>query len=266
MTPSVAAIIVNYRTKGLTRAAAASVLVQPEVAEVVVVDNGSGDGSAGYLRDHLTDPRVKVVEAGHNRGFGQGVNLGAASSCAPLLLVLNSDATVMAGSVGLLVEALTADDGVGVVAPAIYAPDGRTLQPTAYGRLPRRGDILLGRWSRSPSDETAPEWVSGVAMMVRRADFDGVGGFDQRFEMYFEDLDLCRRLRDGGKVARRQASATVVHIGGKSWQSRTDQRECFQRSKVTYFQKIGATPLELQYVRVVKRVRTGLARRGGAQL
>lgn len=266
MSASVAAIIVNYRTGTLTRAAAASVLAQPEVAEVVVVDNGSGDGSAGYLRHTLTDPRVKIVETNHNRGFGQGVNLGVADSSAPLLLILNSDATVMPGALAVLVQALVADEGIGVVAPAIYSSDGRSLQPTAYGRLPTRPDILRGRWSRSSPDETAPEWVSGVAMMVRREDFLGVGGFDKRFEMYFEDLDLCRRLRDRGQVARREPSAVVVHIGGKSWQSRTDQRECFQRSKAAYFQNIGATPLELQYVRLLKRVRTGLSRRGAAQV
>ena len=202
---------------------------------------------------------MAVVEAGHNRGFGQGVNLGVGRTCAPLLLVLNSDATVMPGAVAVLVDALTADEGVGVVAPAIYSADGRSLQPTAYGRLPTRRDILLGRWSRSSPDETAPEWVSGVAMIVRREDFIGVGGFDPRFEMYFEDLDLCRRLREQGKVARRAPSAAVVHIGGKSWQSRTDQRECFQRSKAAYFQNIGATALELQYVRLLKRVRAPAA-------
>lgn len=265
MTPPVAAVIVNYRTKALTRAAAASVLSQPEVAEVVVVDNGSGDGSADYLRHALADPRVTVVEAGRNRGFGQGANLGVAGSCAPLLLILNSDATVMPGTVAALVRALTAEESVGVVAPAIYSADGRSLQHTAYGRLPARRDILLGRWSRSSPDETAPEWVSGVAMMVRREDFLGVGGFDERFEMYFEDLDLCRRLRALGKVARREPSAAVVHIGGRSWQSRTDQRESFQRSKVAYFQAIGATPLELRYVRLLKRMRTGLTGRGAAQ-
>lgn len=263
--PSIAAVIVNYRTKALTGAAARSVLADPDVAEVVIVDNGSEDDSAAYLRGALPDPRVRVVESGHNRGFGQGVNLGVANSLAPLLLILNSDATVTSGSLAKMKRALLADERVGVVAPAIYCPDGRNLQPGAYGRLPGRGDILLGRWSstnrgRPAADDVAPEWVSGVAMLLRRSDFAAVGGFDERFEMYFEDLDLCRRLRERGKEARREACAAVVHIGGKSWQSRTDQRQCFQQSKVTYFENLGATPLELQYVRLVKRVRTGLLR------
>lgn len=263
--PSIAATIVNYRTKALTHAAARSVLADPDVAEVVIVDNGSGDDSAAHLRTALTDPRVRVVESDHNRGFGQGVNLGVASTCAPLLLILNSDATVTPGSLATMKRALLADEGVGVVAPAIYCPDGRSLQPGAYGRLPARRDIVLGRWASSnrgprSGDEVMPEWVSGVAMLLRRSDFAAVGGFDERFEMYFEDLDLCRRLRERGKVARRETCAAVVHIGGKSWQSRTDQRQCFQQSKLTYFENLGATPLELQYVRLVKRVRTGLLR------
>jgi GT2 family glycosyltransferase len=267
VSPSVAAVIVNYRTKKLTRAAVASVLSEPDVAEVVVVDNGSGDGSLDYLRESVTDDRVTLVDAGWNRGFGQGVNLGVANSRSPLILILNSDATVMAGSIAVLRHALTADDGVGVVAPAIYCEDGYTLQPGAFGRLPKRSDIVLGRWSkanrvRPAPDEAAPEWVSGVAMLVRRDDFTGVGGFDERFNMYFEDLDLCRRLRHLGKVAHRQAAAAVVHLGGRSWQSRTDQRERFQQSKLTYFQGLGASDAELRYVRVMKRIRTGVARKG----
>ncbi|HEX3622117.1 MAG TPA: glycosyltransferase family 2 protein [Acidimicrobiales bacterium] len=259
-----AAVIVNYRTKELTADATWSVLAEPEVREVVVVDNASGDGSVEFLRAQIGDRRVRVVESDANRGFGPGVNAGVASCEAPLLLVLNSDATLRPGSLGLLAKALLADPTVGVVAPAVLEPDGR-LQPGAYGRLPKRRDIVLSNGWVSPRadrvrNEAAPGWVSGVAMLLRRADFLAVGGFDERFSMYLEDVDLCRRLRDAGKSVHREPSAAVVHHGGKSWGSRREQTRRFHQSKLRYFENLGASRLELRLVRLTGSVRSALLR------
>lgn len=258
-------IIVNFRTMALTAAAIASVLSEVEVREVVVVDNASGDGSADRLRSTFADDPVRVVESDRNRGFGPAVNLAVTSCRAPLLLILNSDAEILPGSLGRLVRALVADDSTGVVAPAVYEPDGQTLQAGTYGRLPGRRDIVFGNgWTKPPeaedSDGTTPEWVSGVAMLLRRADFEALGGFDEGFGMYFEDIDLCRRLRDAGKSVRRELTAGVVHGLGQSWQSRRDQRRRFHESKLRYFQKLGATRLELGWVRLAGLIRTSLER------
>ncbi len=95
---STAVVIVNYRTRELTARAVQSVIGEPEVTEVAVVDNGSGDGSPEFLRAELDDPRVRVIESASNAGFGQGANLGARSCTAPLLFLLNSDATLLPGS------------------------------------------------------------------------------------------------------------------------------------------------------------------------
>lgn len=257
-------VIVNFRTMALTVKAIASVLSEEEVQEVVVVDNASGDGSADHLRRAFADDRVRVVESDRNRGFGPAVNLGAASCTSPLLLILNSDAALLPGSLGRLARALAGDDSIGVVAPAVYEPDGRTLQPGAYGRLPARRDIFFGHGRINPSaensDEATPGWVSGVAMLLRRADFEAVGGFDEGFGMYFEDIDLCRRLRDAGNSVRREPTAAVVHGLGQSWQSRRDQRRRFHQSKLRYFQKLGATRLELGWLRLAGLIRTRMER------
>lgn len=262
-----AVIIVNYRTKQLTRDAVASVLREPEVKEVLIVDNASGDGSAEHLRTVFAGERVRVLDSDRNRGFGPAVNLAAKQCDAPLMLILNSDATLAPQSLGRLARALVADDAIGVVAPAVYEIDARRLQPGAYGpRLPNRRDILLGNgWARNRDRNeprgAAPGWVSGVAMLLRRDDFLGIGGFDEGFDMYFEDLDLCRRLHGIGKSVRRDASAAVVHSGGKSWQSRREQKLRFHRSKLRYYEKLGATRLELAFVRVAGAIRTSLVPR-----
>ena len=256
-------VVVNFRTKELTRDAIVSVLSEPEVDEVVVVDNASGDGSVEYLTTAFDDRRVRVLVSGDNRGFGPAVNLGAAASRSPLTLILNSDATLVPGSLGRLAEVLTRDEAVGVVAPAVYTSDGRSLQAGAYGRLPTRRDLLLGRgWVRTrgadPRQETAPGWVSGVAMLLRRADFIALGGFDETFRMYLEDVDLCRRLREMGKSVRRVPSAAVLHRGGQSWQSRREQRRRFHHSKLLYYDKLGGSRFGLRCVRLAGRIRTSI--------
>lgn len=263
--PDVAAVIVNYRTKELTAAAVTSVLVEPEVREVVVVDNGSGDGSAGHLRSTFAGEPVRIVESGANLGFGPAVNLGALECRAPLLLILNSDATVVPGSLGRMVEALTGDDRTGVVAPTVYRTDG-SLQPGVYGRLPvRRDAVRSSGWVRTRADDprqaAAPGWVSGVAMLLRREDFLGMGGFDEAFTMYLEDVDLCRRIREAGKEVRRVPGAGVVHQGGGTWQSPRERRRRFHESKLRYFQKVGAGRVALGCVRLAAAVRVGASRR-----
>lgn len=261
-----AVVIVNYRTKELTSEAVASALGEAEVKEVVVVDNASGDDSAEYLRSAHDDPRLEVLQSDRNRGFGPAVNLGAAACRSPLMLILNSDATLVPGSLGTLARTLVQDQAIGVIAPAVYEPDGRSLQAEAYGRLPTRRDILLGNgWARPSGrqdrDATTLGWVSGVAMLLRRADFVAMSGFDEGFSMYFEDVDLCRRMGEAGKSMRREPSAGVVHRGGKSWQSRRDQKRRFHESKLQYFRKLGVSRVELLCIRLLGAIRTSVMRR-----
>lgn len=259
-----AAVVVNYRTPELTREAVVSVLCEPEVDEVVVVDNASGDGSVKYLRRAFAGERVRVLDSDRNAGFGPGVNLGAATCTATLLLILNSDAVVVAGSVAHLARVLLEDDRVGVVAPAIYDADGVTLQRGSFGELPSRRQLLSNAWARPAGGrdggDEAPGWVSGVAMLLRRADFVALGGFDERFEMYFEDLDLCRRLREMGGTVRREPSAAVVHRRGQSSTSRRDQRRRFHESRRRYFANLGASRLELRCASLAGLIRTSLIR------
>lgn len=201
-----------------------------------------------------------MVESLQNRGFGPGVNLGAATCTAPLLFILNSDATVLPGSLRTLAEALMADETVGLVAPAIYGPDGTTLEPRTSGALPARHQLVLGAVRTPHGKEHEPGWVSGVAMLIRMSDFRLMGGFDEAFWMYFEDMDLCRRLRETGKVIRRVPAASVTHGGGRSWTSNSGKRRHFHDSKALYFKRIGATPLELLCVKLLGRIRTAITR------
>jgi GT2 family glycosyltransferase len=252
-------VIVNFRTNELTVEAARSALSEPEVREVIVVENGSGDRSGDFLRAALPATTVRIVDAGSNLGFGRAVNLAVPTATCGLIFLLNSDATVVPGAVATLGGALLRDEAVGLVAPAVHEADLRTHQAGAYGRFPRPVEFPI---SRTRPDALTPDWVSGVAMMFRKDDFSGLGGFDPDFEMYFEDIDLCRRMASHGKHVIREPSAHVLHRGGQSWASSVDQRDRYHRSKIVYFRKQGARTTTVVLLQVLRVARVWAAKAG----
>jgi len=249
---------VNFRTKELTVAAAVSALQEPEVGQVIVVDNASGDGSPDFLRATLPASTVRIIEATANLGFGRANNLAMTEVQSDLVLLLNSDATLVPGAVSTLATALVRDSSVGLVAPAVLEADGRTLQPGAHGRFPRLIESPFR--GTAAQDATVVDWASGVAMMLRTQDYLDVGGFDEDFDMYLEDVDLCRRLGDQGKVVLRVPAAKVVHLGGQSWLSSVDKRGNYHRSKIIYFRKAGSGPAQVALLQLQRALRVAISR------
>ena len=257
---SSAAIIVNFRTPELTAHAVSSVLDEPGVAEVVVVDNGSGDGSAARLETRFRSDRVRILQSHANLGYGGGINLGVEATTAPYLLFLNSDAVIGAGTAGRLEAQLAAEPAVGIVAPAVQLADGAS-QPGAYGSFPRLSDLV--RRPRLAPEQLEPDWVSGVAMMVRRTDFLQLGGFDEEFFMYMEDVDLCRRMRRLGRVVRRDPSAVVIHQLAQSSDLGSASR-AFRRSRALYARKAALSTATRLAFRLAAGASGGPASRSGA--
>jgi N-acetylglucosaminyl-diphospho-decaprenol L-rhamnosyltransferase len=225
----VAAVVVNYNA-GATLAACVARLRAEGVGAIVVVDNDSGDGSA----EAAAAPDVRLVRAGANLGYGTAANIGVATASQPYVLVMNPDVEVRPGSVDALVGALERDPLLAVVGPRVESPDG-SLYPSAR-RFPdlvvAAGHAFLwfvapdNRFSRAYKlldwDHATPgevDWVSGSCMLVRRDAFGAVGGFDERYFMYVEDVDLCWRLGRAGWRIGYEPASRVVHAGGVS----TDQ-------------------------------------------
>lgn len=201
------------------------------IADVVVVDNASADSSVEVVR--RVDPDARVVETGANLGFGSAANRGAAVTTGDHLLILNPDTVVEPGTVKALSEALERDPGLAAVGPRLENVDG-SLYPSVR-RFPDLtvafGHAFLGLiWSRNPAtrryrmldwDHDQPaagvDWVSGACMLVRRTAFDMVGGFDEGYFMYVEDVDLCWRLGQAGWRIGYEPGGRVVHaLGGSS--------------------------------------------------
>jgi N-acetylglucosaminyl-diphospho-decaprenol L-rhamnosyltransferase len=204
-------------------------LRRASVEKVVVVDNGSSDGSIARLV--ADDPGVTLVDAGTNLGYGGGVNRGLAASVADHVLVLNADVVVEPGAVKALSITLDDDERIGIVGPRIDEVDG-TRNPSVR-TFPRLGDAVghafVGlvttdnRFSRrylmtDDVDERARDvdWVSGACFLARRAALDAIAGFDEAFFMYLEDVDLCWRTSRAGWRVRYEPAARVTHVGGVS--------------------------------------------------
>ena len=227
---SVAVVVVDYESgPALTRCIEGIMSEGP--AELVVVDNGSADGSWRQL--HARFPAVEVLVPGRNLGYGAAANRGVAATSAPLILVCNPDLEIRPGVLADLAEVLSADPACGLVGPLIRDSDGERY-PSARqfpGLVDAAGHALLGlfapdnRFTRSyqqaalDTADHGPEvvdWVSGACFLVRRSAFEDVGGFDEAYFMYLEDVDLCWRLGRGGWRTVYLPSAEVTHRQGVS--------------------------------------------------
>ncbi|HWE70696.1 MAG TPA: glycosyltransferase family 2 protein [Acidimicrobiales bacterium] len=224
----VAVVVVNYESGSVLASGVAS-LEKEGPAELVVVDNGSTDGSVDELRRQL--PNIEVVVPGQNLGYGAAANRGVAATGSELVLVCNPDLTISPGSLAELAAALDADPRLAVVGPMIRTPEGDRY-PSARqfpSMIDAAGHALLGQFvpqnpftrayqreglAREVDTVWPVDWVSGACFLVRRSAFEQVGGFDERYFMYLEEVDLCWRLgRAGWKVAYVPAAVVTHHQG-----------------------------------------------------
>ena len=226
---AVAAVVVSYNSRRHLEVCLSS-LVAEGLDRIVVVDNGSTDGS----RRAAEAAGATWVESGGNVGYGRAANLGAAHPAAAgarYLLICNPDLEVHRGAVAALLAALESDPSLGAVGPRLCNPDG-SLYPSARtfpDLVDAMGHGLLGlvaprnRFTRryrlldwDHREAARVDWVSGACFLVRRQAWESVGGFDPAYFMYMEDVDLCWRLRRAGWAIGYEPSAEVVHTQGVS--------------------------------------------------
>src|SRR5438132_6129731 len=180
--------------------------------EVVLVDNASSDGSAGAVC--ARHPQVRLLETGANLGFAAGANRGAQAARGDVLVFLNPDARVLPGALASLVEALARTPGTGIAGGGLSGEGGR-WQPAAarFGPLAHLLlDTTLGRLgARLRRAPYRVDWVYGTFMAVRRDLFRQLGGFDPRYFLYGEDLDLCYRAARLGARTIHVPAARALH-------------------------------------------------------
>jgi GT2 family glycosyltransferase len=223
-----AVVIVNYRTPEDVSASIASIerTGADDVAEIVVVDNASGDGSADLLRGR--HPGIRVVEKSENRGFAAGVNAGFRESNAPYILVLNPDTEVRPGALAALRDHLRANPRVGIAGPVLLDQHG-AVRLDSYQGLPSLWSLFCGAFfplgralmgtrfhpelrSRHDSDRGGPvPRVCGSAMTIRREAFEEAGPMDEGYFLYFEEVEWQRRCADRGWGIEVVPDSRIVH-------------------------------------------------------
>lgn len=200
--------------------------------ELVLVDNGTDPTIADRV---AAEAGGRVLHAGENLGYGGGANAGARGATQPWLVVANPDVVWEPGSLDALIAAAEQHPDAGALGPALLNDDG-TVYPSAR-ELPSLtqgvGHAVFGKvWPGNPwthayqrRQETAGQereagWLSGACLLLRREAFEAVGGFDEDYFMFFEDVDLGERLGLAGRPNVYVPSARVVHVGGVSWKAR----------------------------------------------
>lgn len=247
--PKVDVVVVAYNSRSHLRAAVQP-LTKDDWVAVVVVDNASADGSL----ETVADLHVRTIRLEHNGGFAHGCNTGWRDGEAPYVLFLNPDAVIDPASVLRLASVLEEEPGVGIVAPKIVDSEGRV--DISLRRFPRARStfaqaLFLHRlfpraaWVdevvREPSAYESPGsagWVSGACLMLRRVQLQELGGWDEGFFLYCEDIDICRRVHAAGLEVRFDPAAVAVHAGGAS-HPRAELLPVLAASRIRYAAKHG---------------------------
>ena len=262
-------IIVSWNVRDLLRRCLASLSTSPLPAgprleiEIIVVDNASTDGSADMVRAEF--PQVRLIANDENRGFTAANNQGLAASRGRYLLLLNPDTEIVGDALTTMVGYMETHPEIGALGPRLRYPDGRLQSsrrrfPTFATALVESTVVqqwwpdnrLLRRYYMADTSDDAVQtvdWLVGACLLVRRQAYEQVGGLDEGFFMYSEELDWCKRLKDAGWEVVYLPTATVIHHEGKSSEQVVPARHIyFQSSKVRYF-RLHHGPLQAEALR-----------------
>ncbi|MDD5556506.1 MAG: glycosyltransferase family 2 protein [bacterium] len=249
----VSVVVVSWNSRPYLEACLASVLAGGGPSrEVFLVDNASSDGSADLARERF--PGVAVIENAENRGFAAANNQAFRAARGRYVFLLNPDTRVEEGAIGRLVRFMDEHPAAGACGPLLVGEGGRVEHaarrfPTFAAALGARTPLgRLGLFRRACDEVrmravdfgavTEVDQPSGAALFIRREALDEAGPLDERFFMFFEEVDLCRRLRDAGWIIFLLPEARVTHYGGRSRrQARARIIRVRAESMIRYFRK-----------------------------
>jgi GT2 family glycosyltransferase len=239
---ALAILIVSYNARAdLARCLESLRTAPPQLGhEIVVVDNHSQDGSVEAARRF---PGVRVIALDANAGFARANNIGLRATSSVDVLLLNSDTIVPPGAIDRLVAALDREPDVAIVGPRLVDGSGRAelsfgrmigpLNEVRQKRLARSADV-----DRLTRERQYPDWVSGACLLVRRADAESVGGLDERFFMYTEDVDFCAAVRARGRRVLFTPEIEIVHLRGRSAATApAATNAAYRRSQIAFYEK-----------------------------
>jgi GT2 family glycosyltransferase len=260
-TRELSVILVNYNDRAHLPACLASLekALSGLRAEVILVDNRSEDGSPETLRASF--PWVRLIENDQNVGFPRANNIGFSHSRGDFVLFLNTDTIVPPDALARLLAEIRSRPEAGAVGPALVHPDGRFQ--VSFGKSvgffsEMRQKLILNPYYRIALRHShkarAVGWLSGACLLAKRTALETVGLFDDGFFLYFEDIDLCRRLTEKGFGLVLFPAVRVCHVGGaatsaRRWPSRLEYR----RSQLRFYEKYSSR-LSLRFLKIYLRL------------
>lgn len=251
--PVLSIVVVSYNTRDMTLACLASVYAETKTPfELIVVDNASTDGSAEAIARAF--PQAKLIAETVNHGFAPAHDIALPHATAPWLLLLNPDTVVLDGALDKLLAYAETTPDAGIWGGRTLYGDGRLNPFSCWGRMTPfsllsrlfflsslfSGSSLfnseeIGGWDRSDARDV--DIVVGCLLLMRRTDWDALGGFDPAFTMYGEEADLCLRARRAGMRPRFTPDATIIHYGGASETVQADKMVRIMRAKTELIER-----------------------------
>ena len=243
--PEISFIIVNYKSADYLKKCLASIWEKTGTLsfEVIVVNN---DGIPLNSTDFKYP--IKLINSETNGGFGKGSNLGAESSSAEILCFINPDTELSTDNLDSIMDEFRLDGRVGAIGPDIVDEKGNTRGWTSgneitLGRLIRHNLKLEPKPDfKSQNHKSEVDWVSGACLFIRQELFHKIGGFDEKFFAYYEDVDLCKRIKNEGYKILRLPEIKVLHWEGKSFTDQSHKKKLYYESQKEYFAKHHGKP------------------------
>lgn len=235
-------IIINYKTPELTAQCLRGLLAlpKPENREIIIIDNASGDDSVAKLKTEFQD-KIQIISNRINLGFAGANNQGAALAQGELLLFLNSDTIIKDDILSSCEAIFKGDNKIGIVSPRLMLENGEP-QKMAYNHFPTLWKLITRKSKqeiRVPSEAKILEvdWVSGCALVIKKDLFNKLGGWDDNFFLYFEDVDLCKRTKELGYKVVVNLKTSLIHLGGKSLAKQSERKKYYYEAQDYYFEK-----------------------------
>lgn len=217
----VAVVVVNWNGRHYLQPCLSSIRA---AGQIVLVDNGSTDGSVAFVRRHF--PSVVLIKNTENRGFSAANNQGMRATDLPFLLFLNNDTVMGPGALTEMRQAFLRDPRIAVVGARLVKPDGTTQSSSSRNWVTLRREVrrILTLWDKEAAYREGTDYdrshytqaVSGAALMIRRSVLERVGGWSEEYFAYAEDVELCRKVARAGFRSWYESGATVLHFHGGS--------------------------------------------------
>lgn len=236
-------IIVNYRSERILKNCLASIYgkINPEIDfEIIIVNN---DRQEKLNEISLAYPGVEILNSKNNRGYGAGNNLGARRARGSLLFFLNPDTEILSENIQKIISLFLADNSLGILGSRILTLEDKVQKWIAGPQTSLinliKNNLGLDNYKEIEKVQKPEkvDRVSGTALFIRKELFKTLGGFDENLFMYFEDEDLCQRVRNLGQKVLYFPEFSVRHVGGESYPEKKQQKKDYYRSQEYYFKK-----------------------------